>query len=153
MSVIRIEGRQVERFPSGQSLVIPSPPRAVTFSFFRGQTPSAGVQPLVIPVQYSPDDPFIKYTFSLKRATWRVETVGTTDSKVVLQRSPGGNQAFSATDLLTITLPASTYQKTWTEDELKGCQVTSSDLLRLNVSSVGSGSQYWSLWIEGVVVK
>lgn len=90
----------------------------------------------------------VSKTFDLDRATFRVETAPIADSasySVKIQKSNGGG-AFSATDIVTLTIAAAAFENAVTT--ALGT-IDSGQLLRVNWTALGVGAETFEIQLEG----
>lgn len=120
-----------------------SPPRKLLMTW-GGLVPDAASSGKIWEVPYDTDGS--SYVFSATRAVARLETAFGSDQTFRLQKSAGGNAAFSATPttICDVTVVAGDYRG---EQTGLSFTLTSGDLVRLDFTAVGSGSEY-SLELE-----
>lgn len=140
-----VPGPAVERVGVRERVTIPRErPRGVILAFLMGATPSAtGVDAQTLGVPFNPrDGTFLQ--FRVLRVLFRVETVGTTASRIALEKSCGAGK-FEAQTVVQIELPASEYEHAIAN---LPTVLRSGDKLRANVVQIGTTSAKWLLQVE-----
>jgi hypothetical protein len=118
--------------------------RSCTMVLCAGYTPSgtgADVAEFVVP--YSPDDGTTGLTFTLRRATLRVNVAGGAPVAILEKSTVAG--AFSASTLGTLTMPSGDYEVSITSFGIG--TVASGNKVRFNVSTLGTATG-WTIELE-----
>lgn len=121
----------------------PTPPVRQLEAVWSGEVPAA---PANCQVWHVPYVEGAALTFTLSRATLRVETPGSTSNVVVVIESSASGGAFSPTTLVTLTLAPGDYE---VYDDTLVSTVHSGDLLRARFSGVDADATDFTIQLEG----
>jgi len=130
---------------------IPLSDHNIIIRFLNGYTPvQTGIDIEVATVPYEPSDGTTVLEYTITRIILQVEIAGNTSSQVTIERALNGQEFDDPMTLgntiETLTLTSGSYESFSTGPFFK---IYSGERLRLNINSIGTGAQQWTVQIEG----
>ena len=130
---------------------IPLSDHNIIIRFLNGYTPvQTGIDIEVATVPYEPSDGTTVLEYTITRIVLQVEIAGSTSSQVTIERALNGQEFDDPMTLgntiETLTLTSGSYQASSNGPFFK---IYSGERLRLNINSIGTGAQQWTVQIEG----
>ncbi len=130
---------------------IPLSDHNIIIRFLNGYTPSqTGIDIEVATVPYEPSDGTTVLEYTITRIVLQAEIAGSTSSQVTIERALNGQEFDDPMTLVntieTLTLSSGSYQVSSNGPFSK---IYSGERLRLNIDSIGTGAQQWTVQVEG----
>ena len=130
---------------------IPLADHNIIIRFLNGYTPvQTGVDIEIALVPYEPSDGTTVLEYTITRIVLQVEVAGSTSSQVTIERALLGQEFDDpmtvGNTIATLSLGSGIYTASSTGPFSK---VYSGERLRLNINSIGTGAQQWTVQVEG----
>jgi len=130
---------------------IPLSDHNIIIRFLNGYTPAqTGIDIEAATVPYEPSDGTTVLEYTITRIVLQAEIAGSTSSQVTIERALNGQEFDDPMTLgntiETLTLTSGSYQASSNGPFFK---IYSGERLRLNINSIGTGAQQWTVQIEG----
>ena len=130
---------------------IPLSDHNIIIRFLNGYTPvQTGIDIEIALVPYEPSDGTTVLEYTITRIIFQVEVAGSTASQITIERALLGqefdNPMTLGNTIETLSLGGGVYTVSSTGPFFK---IYSGERLRLNINSIGTGAQQWTVQIEG----
>ena len=130
---------------------IPLSDHNIIIRFLNGYTPvQTGIDIEVATVPYEPSDGTTVLEYTITRIIFQAEIAGSTTSEVTIERALNGqefdNPMTLGNTIVNLMLESGAYEVYSTGPFFK---IYSGERLRLNINSIGTGAQQWTVQVEG----